>query len=822
MSGTPADFADTLRQVRVAAGLTQQQLAGRSGVSERSISDLERGVNERPRRDSARMLADGLGLDAAERQAFLEAARRRPRAATAPRVGAGLSSLPPVSTPLLGREPQLRYIEDALAAQQVRLLTLTGPGGVGKTRLALEVARRMAERTPQEVIFLRLDGVQEPSLVLPTLAAALLLQDGGEGQSIAERIAYHLMGRQTLVILDNLEHLLSATPDIAELLAIVPPGMFLATSRESLRIADEQVVPIAPLPLPGATWWQSPEQATDGDVPLAVQLFVQRALAQRPDLEVDPLTEGGRVNLAAITEICHRLDGLPLAIELAAAQTQALSPRAILVLLKQAGLPLLAGGNRDKPTRLQTMDSAIAWSYNLLDEGEQALLRVLSVFMGGFTLEAAAAVLGPTASMPGAALVGAIASLARGNLLVQERSGEDGGEPRFRLLEPLRLFALDRLKAAEGETAARLRHARYFAAEAERLDALTLGPDPEVWLEHQARDLDNFRAAQDWTLAAGEHALAAHIAGYTAQFFLFRGLLKEGRQRIASAIHGDVGASPADRWFLHFWATIFAIEEGDVTAAKRHAEAVLAIAEMAGDPVGVGAGLSVLSLVAGTEPGGHEEARDLACRAVDVLEPLGRGEWTGTAWARLGIEHQRLGMLEEAKGYLQRCFEIRRAIRCEGCQAYSLAMLGSVSFDLAEPDAALDAFRRCLELTIKQGNIRLIVAALVGLADVAWRFGAGPDAAGAALRLFGASEALRARHGIGWDPAGAEAARRWQTPIREALGNELADQHIAEGMALAPVEAAALASRLTVAAGRQNAAAAVVSSSLFAALGSIE
>ncbi|MGH2613923.1 MAG: ATP-binding protein [Thermomicrobiales bacterium] len=829
-------FADLLKRLRVAAGLTQQELADRAGISVRSVSDLERVVNERPRRDTAQMLAAGLGLTDAERARFLEAARRRPRASPHP---SSYPAPPAPSEPLLGRMAELRAITAALADPSVRLLTLTGPGGVGKTRLAAEAAHRLGNRFTDGVVFVRLEGLSDPALVIPTLAGAMQLMEAGGELSILDRLSAQLATHQPLVILDNLEHLLAATRDVAALLARTPQLRMLVTSRESLRIAGERVLPVAPLPRPDLATWQidAGHLARGEDAP-AMQLFVQRALARRPDLTVDQALPEGRANLATIAEICHRLDGLPLAIELAAAQAEVLSPVAILSLLRNAGLPMLTGGARDQPDRLQTMDAAIGWSYDLLSDYEQALFRALSVFAGGFTLTAADWVWSDSRSVrdprvrgegrhaitssPSPNLVRMISSLARKNLVAQDMTPPDLTVPRFRMLEPLRLFALDRLHAAGEESTVRQRHAEHFAEAAEALDALTLGPDPEIWLEQQALDLDNFRAAQDWACANGEHALAVHVAAYIAQFWLLRGLHSEGRQRVASAMAVDVDAPPADRWFLRFWAAILAFDGGDVAAAGGHARDLLDIAEASGDQIGIGAGLTLLSQVVGAAPDGYEEAATLAHRAVDVLEPLGQDEWTASAWARLGIEYQNLGRLEEARDHLLHSLALRRRKRCEGCAAYSLVLLGAVYHDLGQPREAVDAFRECLTLAIKQGNQPLTVRALLGLADVAWRFGAGEEPARSALLLFGASEAVRLRHGFTWDATGAEIAARWQAPMRRAIGEDAVELLIGDGLVLSHTAVLEIAQELEVSPDSRFDKSNRETPSLLAALGSIE
>jgi non-specific serine/threonine protein kinase len=428
--------------------------------------------------------------------------------------------LPIPLAPLIGRERELGEVVALLQDPAVRLVTLSGPGGVGKTRLAIAVAAEAAPAFPGGVRFVGLAPVGAPALMPGAVAHALRVRETA-GEGLSDRIASLLRGLgRVLLVLDNLEHLVeAAAPFAAELLAACPDLTVLATSRVRLRLSGEREVPVPPLGLAAA-----------GAVePEAVRLFAERARAVRPDFVVSD------ANAAAVAGICRRLDGLPLAIELAAARVKVLSPAALLARLDPA-LPLLTGGARDAPARQRTVRDAVAWSYDLLPPAEQALFRWLAVFAGGFALadaEAAAGGLGDD-------VFDGVAALVEHSLL--RRDDAAGGEPRFAMLETVREFGLERLAAVGAEDAARDAHATHFLALARAAEPALTGPDQVAWLDRLDAELPNLRAALDHLAAANRGDDALRMATALGRFWHRRGRFAEGFARLAGLLDGPASS----------------------------------------------------------------------------------------------------------------------------------------------------------------------------------------------------------------------------------------------------------------------------------------
>ncbi|MDQ2998804.1 MAG: helix-turn-helix domain-containing protein, partial [Chloroflexota bacterium] len=523
-------FASWLKQQRKARDLTQSDLAGLIGCALVTLQKIEEG-RRRPSKQVAELLAHHLAIAPAARDAFLRRARAEPliaRSTSSTPVSRMYPPTPP--TALIGREHELAQICALLRTPAARLVTLTGPGGIGKTHLALQLAAQLLDDFPDGVYFVDLAPIRDPALVISAIAQTLGIKETG-GQPLMVQLK-HFLGGKCLLLLDNFEQVLDAAPLVAELLTTAAQLKVLVTSREVLHVRGEKEAIVPPLALPERADDRPFDPVQDGrpttddqHVPAradticqyaAVALFVERTQAVKADFVLTNATAG------AVAEICVRLDGLPLAIELAAARVKLLAPAALLARLTSR-LDLLTGGARDLPARQQTMRNTIAWSYELLSEVEQTLFRRLSVFVGGCTLAAAERVLRTegrglsedridSVLRPPSSVLDGLAALVDKSLLRQ--SEDPGGAPRFVMLETIHEYALERLEASGEAERLHRNHAAYYQALGEHVWATEDGPQGGgAWVRRLQPEYDNFRSALAWSqTTAGDSEMALQLS----------------------------------------------------------------------------------------------------------------------------------------------------------------------------------------------------------------------------------------------------------------------------------------------------------------------
>jgi predicted ATPase/DNA-binding SARP family transcriptional activator len=448
-----------------------------------------------------------------------------PRARPGRNLASARASLPRQPTPLIGREREIEDVTDLLRRPEVWLVTLTGTGGTGKTRLAIKSAAGLIDDFADGVVFVGLAPLQDPDLVLPTAAQALGV-GAMSGDTLAEDLARGLQSSELLLVFDNFEHVLAAAPSVADIAAGARGVKLLVTSRAPLRLSAEHVYPVSPLATPAG--------AEDVDLLLqcdSVVLFETRAQAVRPDFAVTS------ANAGSVADICRALDGLPLAIELAASRVGALPPAAMRQRLDQP-LKVLVGGAQDAPERQRTLRATIDWSYELLEPAEQRLLVRLAVFAGGCTIEAAQSVCGDDLEV-----VEGLASLTDKGLTRLEGSDE---EPRFTMLETIREYAAERLELSEEASTLRWRHAEHFLGLAEKAAPELIGVGSHAeWLDRLERDHDNFRSAVDWLEASGDSGGALRLTAALWRFWDLKGHLIEGRRRLERGLGADTRPTAA-------------------------------------------------------------------------------------------------------------------------------------------------------------------------------------------------------------------------------------------------------------------------------------
>ena len=624
--GAPRSFGARLKALRESAGYTQEELATIAGLSVHAVSALERGERRRPHVDTVRALSAALDLTGAVRDAFVASARAPAgRAAVDELSGA---SLPLAVTPLVGRDRELETLRQWLADPVVRLMTLTGPGGAGKTRLALELARAIADEGSTRVVFAPLATIRERGLAACAIAEAFGLA-AISASDLPRRARAACEHHPTLLLLDNFEQVLEAAPVVVDLLSWVPSLRVLATSRAALRVRGEREFAVGPLALEVDSDAMSP--ADVARIP-AVRLFVERVRDVQPDFRLTS------ANGSTVAAICRRLDALPLALELAAPWMKTLTADDLLRRLEHNVL-LSTVGRRDLPDRQQTIDAAVAWSYQLLGQEEQRAFRRFSVLPGRFPVEAAAAVLaGPDEAAAERAALAAVADLIDKSLVMRVATSVPA-RPLYLMLGTVRAYAALELAATHEHDDAMEGVVRYCAREASLAASGLVGPSQVEWLHRVREDLESYRAALSWLIARGRADEAADMTSGLMFFWLIRGHAAEGRHWYEQALSLR-SLSPASTLRALVGASLMRYAQGDIEHARTGCTQVLAEGADGSEPVAQAQYmLGRVELAAGNT----DAARDWFSRSHDGFRAL------GIPWGR-GLSLNGLGWIALATG----------------------------------------------------------------------------------------------------------------------------------------------------------------------------
>jgi len=802
-----AGFGKVLRRLRRAAGLTQEELAARAGLSARGVADLERGARRTPRRDTVALLVAALDASPPDEAALLAAARRpaaptdaaaRPsaddddQAASAPSQGdQARHNLPYQPTQLLGRSQQLAALTTLLRRADVRLVTLTGPGGIGKTRLAIQVATELVASYPDGAWFVRLSRLVEPGLALPMIAQTLGLAESGS-QPIADTLRAYLADKRLLLVLDNFEQIVAASAEVATLLEASPGLNLLVTSRLPLRLRGEREYPLAPLALPDPRRLPPTDELSQV---AAVALFVERAQGARPDFA---LTAD---NAPVVAELCARLDGLPLAIELAAARIKLLPPRALLARLSTHS-DLLSSGARDVDERQQAMRNTLAWSENLLSAEERTLFRRLAIFVGGCALESAAVVcVAPEGAAPlEMNILDGLSALVDHSLIYQRAEGD---EARFGMLHVVREYALAGLMASGEMEALRRAHAAALLALATQAETGLTGPDAGAWADRLEREHDNLRAALSWARERGETDMGLRLAASIFRFWMVRGHLREGRSWLESLLALEPGQAPAGadatqaRARALLAAGVLAVYQGDNAAAGAWLAEAMTVGRRAGDRRTEARALNMLGVMAMNE-GDLELARPRLEESLALIQTVGERRDVAVALTNLGIAVYAQHDLARAANVFTEALALGRQLGERDMIATNLSNLSSVA--LRQGDIPQAETLQCEALALYQalGDPRRCAVGLEGLASTAGMARQGERAA----RLLGAAEALRETLGAPIPPPERADVERAVAEARAALGEEAWGRALAAGRALTLEQA--IAEALDMAQTRQT------------------
>jgi predicted ATPase/DNA-binding XRE family transcriptional regulator len=769
-----ASFGELLRRYRIAAGLTQEDLAEQAELSVRGLRYLERDLR-RPYRETVGRLIRALPVPPHEQGAFMAASRPRDEHVAPGAAHAGRGGLPLPPDPLIGRERDLRTAVDLLRRRDVRVLTLTGPGGVGKTRLALDVAAHLRPALADGAVWVPLAALSDPIQVRSAVAQALGVTEMA-GVPVWETLSASLRGLQILLLLDNFEHVTGAATLVSDLVATCPRLRVLATSRSPLGLRGEWEFPVYPLRPP-----EAPDRVSVYALAAnpAVDLFVRRAQAVKPGFALTG------ANATAVAAICRHLEGMPLAIELAAARVRVLPPQAMLPRLGHR-LTFLTGGAPDVPAHQRTMRATIAWSDDLLASQERMLFRRLAVFAGGCDLPAVEAVCDAGGDLGLDALDG-VETMLRSSLLRLEETAHE--EPRFAMLETIREYASERLAESGEEEALRNRHARYYVARGEEGAGSFFGAAQGAWLDRLEREHDNLRATLRWCVERREAEMGLRLTAAIWPLWYVRGY-SEGRAYLTSLLAlREAATVTAPRAGSLVGAGQLALWQGDYAAARTYLAESIALYRTLGDGRGLADALLVAGFVARVEEE-YGRARTLLEEGLTLARATGHRFIVAACLHHLGmIAVDAEGDYTSARSLLEQSLGGYRALGVPRFIGLVLLTLGNMACAEGDRSRGRRLLREGLTTVVEVGEKPEIPAALDSFAHLAMDEGQ----AERAVRLAGSAAGLRDSRGTHVWPVVERSRQRWLAAAHEMLGDGAFSAAWTEGEAMEPEQAIAYA-----------------------------